>query len=380
MAHALDFDDTYDEIALHATAPVIPTSLAMAEQKGVINGKDLITAIVLGIDLSCRMAKAAAKFAPAISGGWHTTAIYGVFSSAATTGKILELDEDRMLNALGIAYSQAAGNGQCVPDGALTKRLQPGLAARAGVLSGLLAQRGFTGAKNIIQGKWGFYNTYEHHEYDPEELTIDLGKIFRIVDLSIKPYPCCRHTHAAIDATLEMVQEFDIASKSIDIITVGVTKQAYEILCDPLETKRNPRVVVDAQFSIPYTVATALVKKKVFIEDFTEESLRDPEILEIARKVNPMIYPEIERGWSREISPAKVEIKTKNGKTYSKQVNIPRGSCKKPMTMKEVAEKFRGCAAHAIKLLPGENIEEVIKIVDNLEDVSDVTDIVRLLV
>jgi len=153
--------------------------------------------VALGLDVSCRIA-----LASTLDRGWHRTAAIGVFGATAAAGKLIGLTPEQMLAAFGIAYSHAAGNRQCILDGALTKRMQAGQAASAGVFSAVLAQTGFTGARNIFNGRFGFLELYQPNGYDASVLLRDLGAAFRGEALSYKPYPCGRPLHAAIDAAL----------------------------------------------------------------------------------------------------------------------------------------------------------------------------------
>jgi 2-methylcitrate dehydratase PrpD len=185
MAHARDYDDIYHIARIHVGAVNVPTGLAMAEKVGEVSGKELITAILMGIDIELRLAQAATLWTQ-----FHPTGTFGYFGSCAVAGRLLGLNEDQMLNAFGIAYSQASGNKQCMHDGSLTKRLQPGLAARGGILAAHLAQRGYTGTTNNLEGKAGLFALYHAGQYDPEPLTKDLGRHFDITRLGYKPYPC----------------------------------------------------------------------------------------------------------------------------------------------------------------------------------------------
>lgn len=378
MGHALDLDDTHDRAVLHAGVSVFPASVAIAEQMGGVTGKDLITAVTLGIDLACRMGLASGV-AP-ITCGWVYTSVYGYFGAAASAGKLLGLNLDQMVNAMGIAYAQAAGNIQCVLDGALTKRMQPGFAARGGLLSALLAKSGITGAKNILEGKAGLYRVYLKDDYDPAPLVSELGEKFEGVNLSFKPYPCCRYTHTSIDATLQLVKAHRIDADEVDEITVAVNQQGYDNVCVPLEVRANPRVVVDTQFSIPYCIATAIVKKEVFIKDFTEQEMRNPRVLQVAQKVRPIVDEEMERRFSRQITPAAVNITMKGGKTYSARKDFPSGSPEDPMDFDELEKKFRQCAGYAIKALSPSTIDRVVDRVKNLESMDDVREIADMLV
>src|SRR5215472_6308607 len=215
MAHALDFDDTLDHGgSIHPGASVLAASLATADLLGGVSGERLLLAIALGLDVSCRVA-----LASTLDRGWHRTAAMGVFGAAAASGKLLGLTVEQMVNALGIAFSQAAGNRQCIVDGALTKRLQAGQAASSGVLAAMLAADGFTGAHNIFLGRFGFFELYQPNGHDSGKLLDGLGKEFCGDQLSFKPYACGRPQHAILDAALaaraQLGQGSDIAYVSV---------------------------------------------------------------------------------------------------------------------------------------------------------------------
>ena len=198
MAHALDFDDTLDHGgSIHPGASVLAASLAVSDMLGGVSGQNLMLAVALGLDVSCRVA-----LASTLDRGWHRTAAMGVFGAAAAVGKLLGLDVQQMVNAFGIAFSQAAGNRQCIIDGALTKRLQAGQAASSGVLAATLAREGFTGAHNIFLGRFGFFELYQPDGYDASKLTDGLGAQFTCEQISFKPYPCGRPQHAVLDAAI----------------------------------------------------------------------------------------------------------------------------------------------------------------------------------
>lgn len=370
MAHALDYDDTHDRAILHAGVTAVPAAFAVAERIGKINGKDFITAVALGVDVTCRMGLAN-KEGPA---GWILTPIYGFFGAAVASAKLLRLNEAQMVSAMGIAYSQASGNNQCVDDGALTKRMQAGFAARGGVMAALMAQKGITGATNSLEGGRGIYKVYHGGDYDPAPLTDQLGKRFEVADLSFKPYPCCRTLHPYIDAALALAKEHNIRPEDVLEITIGVNKDPHP-RAYPLEVKCNPRTIVDAQFSIPYAVACALAKGKVGISDFTEAAIGDKTVLALANKITPRFEPKMVR---RELTPGLVEVKTRNG-SYSKYVDVAYGHPKNPMSMEALAAKFTDCAANAAKPLPREDVSRAIEMVTKLEEQEDVIRIMKLL-
>ena len=375
MTHALDYDDTHDVAILHASSVAVPTALAIAEKLGGVDGKRLITAVALAVDLAARLCLA--NKVSVFDRGWHYTVLHGNFSAAAIAGKLLGLDEETLVSAFGLAYHQAGGNLQCLHDGTLAKRAGPGFAARNGIMAVLMAQKGITGARNVLQGRDGLFNVYHRGDYNPEVLTANLGEKFEVVNLSFKPYPCCRNTNPPIDATLAMVGEYNIKAEDVDSVTVYVGKGAMGLVCEPLNTKQNPSTTVDAQFSIPWTVASAIVQGKVGIAEFTPQAIKNKAVLALSNKVTPKLDESLNR---MGVSPAIVEIKTKDGKVYSKRVDTPYGSPENPMSMDAMAAKLRDCASHAAKPLSQKNVEKLIQLVSQLEAVSDVEEVVRLLV
>ena len=371
MAHALDFDDTHDTARLHAGVTVIPAAFAIAERIGGVSGKDFITAVTLGVDITSRMGLATKPWI-----GWMLTILYGYFGAATAAGKLLKLDPEGILNAWGIAYAQASGNGEGIASGALTKRLQAGFAAKGGILSALMAQKGITGAKESMEGGQGIFRLYQRGEYDPAPLTEGLGQKFEVANLSFKPYPCCRWTHDSIDVSLKLVREHSLSPEKIERVEIKLSKEAYDLnFIGPLEFKRKPRTVVDAQFSVPYAAATALATKKVDLNDFTEEAIKNPQVLRIADSMDLICGPPAGQG----PSPAQVTVKTRQGETYSSRVEIRKGNPQNPMSDEELLEKFQNCAKWSVKPLKKEFITRVGEMITDLEKIKDVGEIPRLL-
>jgi 2-methylcitrate dehydratase PrpD len=374
MAHALDFDDAHEIFILHAGVTTIPAAFAAAERVGKVSGKNFINAISLGIDVICRLGEASNKNPSEL--GFMYTSLYGIFGAAAAAGKILGLDEQQMVNAFGIAYSQASGNFQCIADGALTKRMQAGFAASSGLSSALLASKGLTGARNSFEGVKGLFQVYHHGDYNPQPLTANLGKHFGITDLSFKPYPCCRNCHPFIDATLTLVNEYNITALSVDEILVRCGEVA-RLLCEPIEVKQKPRVIVDAQFSIPWVIATALVKKKVTLEDFTDQAISNPQTIQIASKVRIEIDPQMD---NRGTTSAFVQIKMKDThEVFSRRENIAKGNPEKPISWNELYDKFKDCLGHGARPLPKDIVQKLTDLLCNLDQVQDVSQIIQLI-
>ncbi len=373
MGRARDFDDVHEAAVLHPSVSVVPAALAAAELRGGVTGREFITAVVLGVDLTCRLGMAP-EMGPNVS-GMSTTWQCGAFGSAAAACRVLGLDAEETLNALGIAYSQASGNQQSIIEGATVVRVQQGLTTRAGVTSALLAMTGVTGPKEPLEGRFGYYPVYQRGEYDRAALLDGLGERYEIVNTSIKPYPCCKWTHQAIEAALDIVNEVSVKPEDVEAVEVRLNRQAYNLVCEPIQLKRQPRSVVDAQFSVPFTVAAAIVRG-VSLDTFTEEGIRDPEILEMAQRVKATVDPGIEARYGREIAPEIVEVTTTDGETHVRLVEHVKGSPRAPMSLDEVKQKFRRCMAYSAKPMPREKVEEFLEAAAGLEKLSDASTLI----
>jgi 2-methylcitrate dehydratase PrpD len=376
MARALDFDTVHEGAGVHASATIVPVALAMAEKVGPLRGKDFMTAVALGSDLICRLRSASGSRSH--TSGWSSET-FGPFGAAAAAGKILGLNEEMLINAMGLALSQAASGLQSFIDGSLAVRLQQGLSARAGLVSAVLAQRGFSGAKNILEGKYGFYPLYFHGDYAPDKLTEDLGKRFEGTYVSFKPFPSCKYTHGPIAAVLEILSEHEIRPEKIRKITVEVNQNAYNICYQPRAKKVVPQSVIDAQFSIPYTVAVGIIKKDVFIDDFTEIAIRDPSALDLSDKVTVEVNPEIDK-MDLNVAPSIVEIEMYDQKRYSKRIDFVKGHPNHPMTFEDCARKLEKCASFSASLALKGNVGRLIELIYAFEKVDDVSEIMRLLI
>jgi 2-methylcitrate dehydratase PrpD len=372
MAHALDFDDVHEAAVMHPGIASIPVVMAVGEAQGKLSGKEFITCTALGVDMMCRLALATTPGKSPIELGWHLTSLFGYMGSAATAARVMGLDEEKIVDAMGIGYHQCAGNGQCVKDGALTKRLGPGFAVKGGITSALMAKAGVTGAKNVFEGEWGFYKQYMHGDYGREILLADLGKRFEGVNVAIKPYPCCRGIHPAIDAALALTTEEGIRIKDIKEIVLSVTDAHLKLLCQPLDAKRSPRSPVDAQFSIPWGVASALVGKRVGLSDFTDSAIKNREVLAVTQKMQVEVDSSLHKPGPE---PTRVKIVTTDGKVFAKVVENPLGSLERPMSFEDCAAKFRDCA----KDLESKRVERIIELVGQLERLDDTQELIRLL-
>jgi len=380
-SHVLNYDDIAPASELHPTSPILPAALAVAERIGGVNGREFIAAVTLGIDLSARMGRAVIRRdTEGHKSGWHETPLFGTFSSAAVAGKLLGLDKDKLADALGIAFFQAAGSIQMVESVCGATYHRDAFPAKAGVLSALLAQRGISGIKDCLQSKNGLYNLYFKGDYDPSLLTDKLGGRFELLQMGnrLKPFPVCGTITTYVNATLDIVREYDIQPEDIVEIVVSVYNDWTRGLCEPLEKTRRPPDRMAASMSIPFSVATAAARRKLNIGSFTPEALKDPVTLAVAQRVKTEFDPEIIASMPIAARPGTVAIKTKSGESYSKRVDFAYGHPKNPMTTDDLIEKFRDCTSYAAKPIPKKNIERAIELILNLEEVHDIGEVVQL--
>jgi 2-methylcitrate dehydratase PrpD len=369
MGHALDYDDTLDTGgSIHPGVSVLGAVLAVCDSlgdvTGGITGRDVLLAVALGLDVSCRIALACT-----LDRGWHRTAAIGVFGATAAAGKLIGLTPEQMLAAFGIAYSHAAGNRQCILDGALTKRMQAGQAASAGVFSALLAQTGFTGARNIFNGRFGFFELYQPKGYDASVLLRDLGAAFRGEELSYKPYPCGRPLHAAIDAALAARARLNIERPDdIEAVTIEADPAGHGDQFGRGPAKRRPTQVVEAQFAQPFLVATALVHGKVGIAEV--DGLGDDSVLSLSDRIAGVAGDHRPRG------SLGITVQRTGGRSVTVEASDPIGSPEKPLTNAQLETKFRDCARNAVRPLPDERLDGLLAAIGRLETLPDAHELI----
>lgn len=379
MSHALDFDDTYEPAVLHAGVISVPAALAMAELRSAshpVSGEELLVSIAVGTDAAARMARAAR---PGVSGfeiGWHNTTLYGHFSTALIAARMLRLTEQQAVWAAGIAYHQAAGNSQAHLDGALTKRMGPGFASHAGVLAARLAQRGVRGSIGVLEGRRGLYQQYFGGEYSRDLLLGGLGTEFAGAEVAFKPWPSCRGVHTALDATLRIMADEPVVAEDVDRISVWNGPGEYPLLSSPLEQKRRPRTVVDAQFSVPWVVSAAVVDGAVTLAHLSAPALGRSDLLAVAERVTTFEDPSLARPGGGP-GAARVELRLRNGRTLSTTVTHARGEPGHPMSSEQARSKFDDCVEAA--KLPADYGDRLLEVLDDVESLDDVRGLVDLL-
>lgn len=358
-AHALELDDGCRYALGHPGAVVIPSALAMAEKEGS-SGKDLVTSVVVGYETFIRISRA---IQPShFRRGFHTTGTVGAFAAAAASSKILKLDQKRTGWALGLAGSQGAGVQEFLADGSMSKTLHPGKAAHSGVLSGLLAQKGFTGPSTILEGENGFCRAMSDN-CQLASITKDIGEKFGILDVYFKLHAACRHVHPSIDATLEILKSNPIGPRDVKEVLVRTYSEAVRV-CSIYDVK----TVLSAKMSLPYSVAVTLACGKAGPDEFTEQKIRDPVIVDLLRKIKIVVDEDLTK-----LVPKKrgaiVRIVTQNNEVLEAMVDLPKGEPEVPVEDWELKRKFVTLASI---VLNKESVDTFLKEVDQIENMKRV--------
>lgn len=377
MAHSRELDINDDRIAYKTSVAAVPAALATAERRGHISGKELITAVCLGVELGIRIGLA--------TNPKPTHVLFnavGPFAAAAASARILGLDQAGMRNALGIAYCRVTFSGNRSVSPSLTKRLGAGFASHGGVMAALLAAEGFPAAGEIFSGPTGYFQTYYKEEGDPGALLDGLGRRYEIVSVGPKPFPSCRYTHPAVTGVISLLKDRHVGADEIAEIRVHVGKRDMDAVWgrDERERKKRyrPQGVVDAQFSIPYTVAVTLLRGKLTLDDFTDEAISDEAVLRLAERVKPVLDPGLDQ-WPLDVKPQVVEIVTRDGKVRSRRIDYPKGSASDRVTPAELQESFRAMARFSAKPLRREKIDQALSVLSRLEEIEDATIVSGLL-
>jgi 2-methylcitrate dehydratase PrpD len=341
LAHALDYEDALDGAPIHPNAAVVPVAMALAEADRTISGSDFITAVAIGCDLVCRLGLALRRNPD--EDGWYPPPILSTFGAAATAARLLRLDETANAHALALALAQATFSSEfkTYPDSSL-RAVRDGFAAHAGMLAAILAKRGVRGHLTAFEGKAGFFALFARGQWNPNTITEGLGEKFHGEDVSYKPWPSCRGTHAFIEGALQLRPSIG-NFRDIAAIELG-GPPLLTMLMEPVAQKRVPATAIDAKFSLPFCVAAVLVTGGVAIPTFFEDGRRDVETLALARLVRLRENPEV--GMTNAASGI-LTIRMKDGRTLRHSIAQARGSPGSPLSDKALIAKFLDCAGYA---------------------------------
>jgi len=373
FAHALELDDDHRVAVLHPGAVVAPAALAAAESDNA-SGLTFLRAMFVGYEVMCRLGEVfrGSQF----NHGLHPTALCGVFGAAAAAAVAMGLDRDAFVRALGIAGTQAAGLTEWRFDGSWIKRLHPGKAAHSGLLAARLAREGFTGPATIFEGRGGFFNAFAFGEpIDADRMVRNLGFEHSAFGTAVKPYPCCRFAHGAIDLAIAASQS-GIPAAAIEAVAVRI------YATNVLSYHQRPKNVVDAQFNVPYMVAVALARGRVGLGDFTASSILDAETLALCARISVVEDAAFTRRYPGEY-PVELKIALKNGETRTTFSDCPSGDPgaaryrgRSDLLDAEVEAKVAGLLGETGF---GERVDRLRDLASALPDAPDVADLAEIL-
>jgi 2-methylcitrate dehydratase PrpD len=333
VSHITEMDDVDRASVIHPGAVVIPAALAIGERLQA-SGRQVLAAIVIGYEIAIRVGESVGK---THYFHWHNTSTCGVFGAAAAAGWLLGLTREQLVWALGNAGTQACGLWQFIQDGTMSKHLHAGRAAASGVLAAELAECGFTGPRQIFEGSQGFWAATAP-DGDQSAALRDLGRApWKLPGVSIKPYPSCRHTHAAVDAALAL-RERAGQPKAEDVARLEI--EGYHSILDLCDNP-NPNSLYAAKFSVHYTAARALLDGQLRLNDFGDAERADPRVRAVMARTTARIDPALDALYPAQF-PARLTLTLQDGRRLTEEVLAPKGDPENALTRAELEAKFRG--------------------------------------
>ena len=373
MAHGLDFGDTHDRSTMHSNSSSFPAALAVAEQMGGVDGKRLLIALVLGSEVCIRMAMAAEV--NDVSYGFYPPTIFSSYGATAAVAKLMGLTADQIVSAFSFNLCQSTCSSELMNNKqTVVRSIREAFTARNAIVSCCMAQKGLRGFEQPLEGKFGFYHAFLRDQYAPEKALDGLGARWEAAELTYKVWPCCFGNHSPITATLQLMREHALTAADIRHVTVEVGPPNI-ILCEPLGEKQKPENAINGKFSIPFNVASVIVRGNVTIDSYSDEALRDPEIRAMAAKVDYVYHEDWPRGTE---THCVVHMDTAKG-SFDKAVDAPFGTPANPMDDSAFEAKFDSCAAKAACGKTRAQLDAIKACVRKLETLPDIRALTELL-
>jgi 2-methylcitrate dehydratase PrpD len=365
LVHGLDYDDTHAAGVIHATASCFPCSLGVAARVG-LSGRDLLAAYLVGVEVGARLGAVAKGGFHQV--GFHPTGLLGAFACALIAGRLYGLNARQLALAQGITLSVCSGSLEFLQDGAWTKRMHPGWAGVAGVTAASLARHGFVGPREAYEGRFGLYASHLGSlakNCDFGLATAGLGSTWELAKVSVKPMPACHFTHACADAAVILRDTHGLKPSDIRSVRARVPQEVVKTVCEPVATKQRPQNSYDAQFSIPYIVATALVHGGFGLQHLEDAALADPEVLALARNVHYEVDPQspFPKYYSGEVI-----VMTRDGRELRHREEMNRGASDRPITNADVEKKFMENAALSVSPARAAQIRDLVLSLDKCHD------------
>ena len=371
LVHGLDFDDTHVQGVIHSTAACFPSALGVAAHCG-LDGQDLLAAYVVGMEAGTRLGSVAKGAFHQV--GFHPTGLVGAFSATLIAGRLFGLNAAQLAMAQGIALSAASGSLEFLNDGAWTKRMHPGWAGVAGFTAASLARHGFVGPREAYEGRFGLFASHlgaHAPDIDLSLATAGLGETWEVARVAVKPIPACHFTHACADAAAILRGKHGLKAADIRSVRALVPREVVKTVCEPVATKKRPQNSYDAQFSIPYIVATALARGSFGLAHLEEAALADAEVLALAQRVEYEADPAspFPKYYSGEVI-----VTTNDGRELRHREEMNRGCVDRPITNDEIASKFMANARLAVSASRAEEIRDLVLAIGQGLDARDLAE------
>lgn len=358
-SHVHDYDDTTPSNYIHPTSPVASALFAYASVHAV-HGADLALAYVLGYEVVTRIGNA--TYPAHYDAGWHSTGSIGVFGAAVAIGKLLRLDAQQMVWAIGLAATQSAGLREMF--GSMAKSLHPGRSAQSGYMAALLAQRGFTAGEHALEGPRGFA-AVQSAAYDLAVVARGLGQQYHFHQNTYKPFPCGIVIHPTIDACIQLRRSHGIDASQVAAVRLRVAPLVRD-LCD----KQAISTGLEGKFSVYHAAAIGLVRGKAGLAEFTDDAVNDALIRQVRLRVQAEADPAMQE------DSVYVEVALADGKTHSLMLEHSLGNLQRPLSDAQLEDKFRDQAT----MLPATQVEALIAACWQLDRIDDVRKLVTLAV
>ncbi len=340
LAHALDFEDAHDPSLCHPNAQVVPVLLALVQSGQRVRGEDFLAAMAVGCDLTCRLSLALGE--RLADHGWYAPSLLGGFGATAAGANLLRLDERRTLDAFSLVLGQLGSHGQIFAGTASPMRgIRDAFPAQAALVSVLLAREGLRGFDSPFEGAGGLQAAYARGEGDLASALDDLGERYAGVEVSFKPWPSCRATHAFVEGALALREQEQLRPDEIAWVALTGSPRATRIVAEPREPRLRPSTVVEAKFSVYYTVALTLATGGVTLSSFTEEALDDEAVLALAART---AFAEDD---AYAVDSGRVEVTTTDGRTFAYETPAAAGGPANPISDEALVAKFLDCTAYA---------------------------------
>ena len=372
LIHSLDFDDTHAASVVHCSASALPVAFNLGYQRGA-SGRTALASYILAIEVDARIGEVARGSLQ--RRGFHPTGIVGAFGAAAGAAYLRGLTAEQHRNALGIVLSFASGSMEFVSDGAWTKRLHPGWAAVSGFTAATFAGQGFIGPARAFEGNFGLFKTLlgPDHPFDCDTLAADLGADWRTLGMTFKPYPACHFNHAFADCALHLKATHDLKAEDIVAVEALVHPDQVAIVCEPEAQKQRPQNAYEAQFSVPWIVANALVRGRFTLDELEPSALTDQAVLALAARVSHA--PDPDSCYPRYFSGGLI-VTTRSGVRLRHHLPAHRGSDALPLSRDDVIEKFM---TNACRVLSEERALQIVKCVSALDSAPDLHQLAEFL-